>query len=176
MLIICSRKRQKGRPWPAYASLTPRYVFVKASVNLIRILCGPPSGSLASTSRISPNRIRKMDVGRAPAGASRRRNRTARMRSSPSLNDFSVVLIVVSICFLRSSIVIQRFTRFSLLKPCFLARSRSTYLVSQLHSRWQELAVPCAYADSASDRACFPWLSHGRVGRLSSTCPGSCSS
>src|SRR5438477_138441 len=66
------------KPWECtYASLIPRYVFVNARVNLTRILCGPPSGSLASTTRMSPKRSRRTDVGRAPAGASRRRKSTA---------------------------------------------------------------------------------------------------
>lgn len=136
----------KGRALP-YASLTPRYVFVKARVNRIKMLCGPPSGSLASTSRMSPNRMRRIDVGRAPAGAKSSRNNTASMRNSPSLNDFLVVLTIVSICLLRSSIVMHRFAPLSLLKPCFLARSRRTYSVSYWHSLRQELDIPCAYAD-----------------------------
>src|ERR1700722_7711468 len=75
-----------------YASFWPRNVFVNSKVNQIRILCGPPSGSLASTSRISPNRSRRRAEGREPDGASRRRKSRARIRSSPSLNDFLGVL------------------------------------------------------------------------------------
>lgn len=109
-----------------YASLTPRYVLVKAKVKRIKSLSGPPVGSLTRTTRRSPNRRLRMEAGRAPAGASKRRKSTAKMRSSPTLNDFLVVLIVVLICSLRSSIVMHRFSRFSSLKPCFFAKSRRT--------------------------------------------------
>ncbi len=94
--------------WQTNASFSPRYVFVKARVNLIKMLCGPNSGSRASKTRRSENRSRSTDVGRAPAGAISNRKSTARIRSSPSLNDFCVVLSVVSICCSRFSTVRQR--------------------------------------------------------------------
>jgi hypothetical protein len=110
-----------------YASFSPRYVLVNSRVNLIRRLCGPPAGSRARMVRISPNRSCKTDAGRAPAGASRSRKSTARILSSPSLNDFFVVLSVVSICCSRVSIVIQRLALLWLLSLCFFARSLRTY-------------------------------------------------
>lgn len=46
-----------------------------------------------------------MEAGRESTGPSSRRKSPTNMRSSPSLNIFSVVIIVISIGFLRSSIV-----------------------------------------------------------------------
>jgi hypothetical protein len=117
-----------------YASFWPRYVFVNARVNEIRNLCGPPSGSLASTSRMSLNRGRRSAEGREPDGASRRRKSTARIRSSPSLNGFLDVLSVVRICSFRPSIVIHLFARRWLLSSCLSARALRTCMDEQAFS------------------------------------------
>lgn len=126
MFSIVLRQKQKN----TCLSLTPRYVLVKQGVNRTKILCGPPSGSLANTKRMSPNRSCKIAEGRAPAGASKRTNNTKSIRISPSLKDLLVVLIASLIWFVRSSTVMHRLTRLWSLKPCFLARSRSTYRIS----------------------------------------------
>lgn len=69
------------------------------------------SGSRIRRTSRSRNRICRIDDGRDPAGATRRRKRTARIRCSPSLNDLSVVLRVVLIWSFRSSVDIGRLTR-----------------------------------------------------------------
>jgi hypothetical protein len=114
-----------------YASFWPRYVFVNTRVNQIKSRCGPPSGSLASKTRMSPNRSRRRADGREPDGASKRRKSTARTRSSLSLNDFLGVLSVVRICSFKPSIVIHRFARRWLLSSCLSARALRTCIDEQ---------------------------------------------
>lgn len=107
----------------SYMAFFPRYCLVNFRVNLISRLCGPPWGSLARTTRMSPNRTWRIEAGREPAGASRRRNSTASIRSSPSLKHFSVVCSVVWIWSFRSASVMDRFSRRSDVSLYFLCNS-----------------------------------------------------
>lgn len=63
--------------------------------------------------------IFRMLWGREPCGASRRRNRAARIRSSPSLKFICVVSRMTSIWSCRSRSVMGRFSRLSTLKLNF---------------------------------------------------------
>ena len=53
------------------------------------------AGSRIRASLILPNFNIRIEVGRAPCGASKSKKRTVRIRSLPSLKDFLVVLSVV---------------------------------------------------------------------------------
>lgn len=114
----------------AHWALGPRYLLVYARLSSKTNLGAPSplSGSRARKTRTSPNFISRMESGRDPAGARRRRYVTARTRHSPSLNPFSVVLSVVSICSLRSSRVIERFSRFLCVSLNFFPSFASAYV------------------------------------------------
>ena len=74
---------------------------------------------------------------------------------------------VVLTCFLRLSTVMNLFSRFWSLSPCFLASFLSTAHVSLARclGRGLEKTLPCAFSDSASHRT----SSYKKKGQISKT-------